>query len=89
MTAAERRVFEAIRDWEEVQVGLNPYTEAAIQRRQGVRPWSVDRPLRDVERVRAEIEYRAALETTGASFTPEGRSLAGARKAWNKALNGR
>ena len=89
MTATERRVFEAIRDWEEVQAGLNPYTEAAIQRRQGVRPWSVDRPLRDVERVRAEIEYRAALETTGASFTPEGRSLAGARKAWNKALNGR
>lgn len=72
MTAAEQRVYIAERNWREVQAGLNPYTEAAIERRRGVRPWSVDRPLTDAARARAEIEYRAVLMTGGEKFLRSG-----------------
>lgn len=65
MTAAERRVFVATRNWEEVQAGLNPYTAAAVERHGGARIGGQDRPLTPFDRARAEAEYYAALASNG------------------------
>ncbi len=69
MTAAERRVWEAERNWLEVQSGYNPYTAAAIERRRGVRIVSSDAPLTDAIRLRAENAYREAIITRGAAVS--------------------
>ena len=89
MTAAEKRYADAVRNWEEVQRGLNPYSSAApvrrrIERGDNIRQWAVDTPLTDHERARAEAEYYAALVTRGEAFTGSGQSLASAR-ALNRA----
>lgn len=65
MTAAERRVFVATRNWEEVQTGLNPYTAAAVERHGGARIGGQDRPLTPFDRARAEAEYYAAVASNG------------------------
>ena len=65
MTAAERRVFVATRNWEEVQAGLNPYTAAAVERHGGARIGGQDRPLTPFDRARAEAEYYAATASNG------------------------
>lgn len=65
MTAAERRVFVATRNWEEVQAGLNPYTAAAVDRHGGARIGGQDRPLTPFDRARAEAEYYAAVASNG------------------------
>ena len=65
MTAAERRVFVATRNWEEVQAGLNPYTAAAVERHGGARIGGQDRPLTPFDRARAEAEYYAAVASNG------------------------
>ena len=70
MTAAERRVYEAERNWLEVQSGINPYTAAAVERRRGVRVWSSDAPLDDYAKARAEREYREAILSRGSSVAP-------------------
>lgn len=70
MTAAERRVYEAERNWLEVQSGYNPYTAAAVERRRGVRIWSSDAPLDDAAKARAEREYREALLSRGSAVKP-------------------
>lgn len=79
MTAAERRVYEATRNWEEAQLGINPYSPSTIQLRQGVRPWSPSYRLTDRERAMIEDEYRAVLATNGQMFTASGESLAAIR----------
>jgi hypothetical protein len=75
MTEAERRLAYAKRDYEETLQGLNPYTEAAIQRRQGVRAWSVDRPLTDTDRARAESWYQAMQSTDGQLYLADGTDV--------------
>jgi hypothetical protein len=75
MTEAERRLAYAKRDYEETLHGLNPYTEAAIQRRQGVRAWSVDRPLTDSDRARAESWYQAMQATGGQLYLADGTDV--------------
>lgn len=65
MTAAERRVFVATRNWEEVQAGLNPHTAAAVERHGGARIGGQDRPLTPFDRARAEAEYYAAVASNG------------------------
>ena len=75
MTESERRLFYARRDFEETLSGLNPYTEAAIQRRQGTRPWSVDRPVTDSERARAEAWFQAMQSTGGQLYLPDGTDV--------------
>lgn len=75
MTEAERRLAYAKRDYEETLQGLNPYTEAAIQRRQGMRPWSLDRPLTDTDRARAETWYQAMQSTGGQLYLADGTDV--------------
>lgn len=70
MTAAERRVWEAERNWLEVQSGYNPYTAAAVERRRGARIVSSDAPLTDLERARAERAYREAILSRGSAVAP-------------------
>ena len=82
MTAAERRLFEAERNWKEAQAGLNPYTVRAVERRQrlagrNIRYTTPDYQLTASDMVRAEAEYRAALETLGHKITVDGRTLYG------------
>ena len=79
-TAAEKRFSDAVRNWEEAQRGLNPYSSAApvrrrIERGDNIRQWAVDTPLTQVEYARAEAEYYAVLTTKGESLTRSGQSL--------------
>lgn len=65
MTAAERRVFVATRNWEEVQAGLNPYTAAAVERHGGARIGGADYPLTPKIAAEVEARYYAAIATDG------------------------
>lgn len=65
MTAAEKRVAIATRDWQDVQNGLNPWTPAAQERHGGARIGGADYPL--TPQIAAEVEgrYYAAIATGG------------------------
>lgn len=65
MTAAEKRVMIATRDWQDVQNGLNPWTPAAQERHGGARIGGADYPL--TPKIAAEVEgrYYAAIATNG------------------------
>lgn len=62
LTAAERRVFIATRDWEDVKRGLNPWTAYAQERHGGARIGGMDEPL--TPRIAAEVEARYYAATT-------------------------
>ena len=71
-TAAQKRYNDAIRNWEEIQRGVNPYDPDAWARReaeQGLRDpkrqWWVNTKPSDEDKAHAEAEYYAALVTGG------------------------
>lgn len=65
MTAAERRVAVATRDWQDVQNGLNPWTPAAQERHGGARIGGADYPLTPKIAAEVEARYYAATATGG------------------------
>lgn len=65
MTAAERRVAIATRDWRDVQNGLNPWTPAAQERHGGARIGGADYPLTSKIAAEVEARYYAATATGG------------------------
>lgn len=65
MTAAERRVAVATRDWQDVQNGLNPWTPTAQERHGGARIGGADYPLTPKIAAEVEARYYAAIATGG------------------------
>ena len=65
MTAAEKRVAVATRDWQDVQNGLNPWTPAAQERHGGARIGGADYPLTPKIAAEVEARYYAAIATNG------------------------
>lgn len=65
MTAAEKRVAIATRDWQDVQNGLNPWTPAAQERHGGARIGGADYPLTPQIAAEVEARYYAATATGG------------------------
>lgn len=65
MTAAERRVAVATRDWQDVQNGLNPWTPAAQERHGGACIGGADYPLTPQIAAEVEARYYAATVTGG------------------------
>ena len=65
MTAAERRVMIATRDWQDVLGGLNPWTPAAQERHGGARIGGADYPLTPQIASEVEARYYAAIATGG------------------------
>lgn len=65
LTAAERRVMIATRDWQDVQNGLNPWTPAAQERHGGARIGGADYPLTPKIAAEVEARYYAAIATGG------------------------
>lgn len=65
MTAAERRVAVATRDWQDVQNGLNPWTPRAQERHGGARIGGADYPLTPQIAAEVEARYYAATATGG------------------------
>lgn len=65
MTAAEKRVMIATRDWRDVQNGLNPWTPAAQERHGGARIGGADYPLTPKIAAEVEARYYAAIATDG------------------------
>lgn len=65
MTAAEKRVAVAARDWQDVQNGLNPWTPAAQERHGGARIGGADYPLTPKIAAEVEARYYAAIATDG------------------------
>lgn len=65
LTAAERRVFIATRDWRDVQRGLNPWTPRAQERHGGARIGGADYPLTPEIAAQVEARYYAATATGG------------------------
>lgn len=65
MTAAEKRVAVATRDWHDVQNGLNPWTPAAQERHGGARIGGADYPLTPKIAAEVEARYYAAIATDG------------------------
>lgn len=65
MTAAEKRVAIATRDWQDVQNGLNPWTPAAQERHGGARIGGADYPLTPKIAAEVEARYYAATATGG------------------------
>ena len=65
MTAAEKRVKIATRDWQDVQNGLNPWTPAAQERHGGARIGGADYPLTPKIAAEVEARYYAATATGG------------------------
>lgn len=65
MTAAERRVAVATRDWQDVLGGLNPWTPAAQERHGGARIGGADYPLTPQIAAEVEARYYAATATGG------------------------
>lgn len=65
MTAAEKRVAVATRDWQDVQNGLNPWTPAAQERHGGARIGGADYPLTPKIAAEVEARYYAATATGG------------------------
>lgn len=86
-TEAQRRLRIARRNWREAEQGINPYSTYAPLRRQGSkRPWVLDEPLTDAERLRAEAEYKAALITGGERYLASGESLDAAYRMYLRDL---
>ena len=65
MTAAEKRVAIATRDWNDVLNGLNPWTPAAQERHGGARIGGADYPLTPEIAAQVEARYYAATATGG------------------------
>lgn len=65
LTAAERRVFIATRDWRDVERGLNPWTPRAQERHGGARIGGADYPLTPEIAAEVEARYYAAIATGG------------------------
>ena len=65
LTAAERRVFIATRDWRDVERGLNPWTPRAQERHGGARIGGADSPLTPEIAAEVEARYYAAIATGG------------------------
>lgn len=65
LTAAERRVFIATRDWRDVERGLNPWTPRAQERHGGARIGGADAPLTPEIAAEVEARYYAAIATDG------------------------
>lgn len=65
MTAAEKRVMIATRDWQDVQNGLNPWTPRAQERHGGARIGGADYPLTPKIAAEVEARYYAAIDTDG------------------------
>lgn len=65
LTAAERRVFIATRDWRDVERGLNPWTPRAQERHGGARIGGADAPLTPEIAAAVEARYYAAIATGG------------------------
>lgn len=65
LTAAERRVFIATRDWRDVERGLNPWTPRAQERHGGARIGGADAPLTPEIAAEVEARYYAATATGG------------------------
>lgn len=65
MTAAEKRVAIATRDWQDVLAGLNPWTPAAQERHGSARIGGADHPLTPQIAAEAEARYYAATATGG------------------------
>lgn len=65
MTAAEKRVAVAARDWQDVQNGLNPWTPRAQERHGGARIGGADYPLTPKIAAEVEARYYAAIATDG------------------------
>lgn len=65
MTAAERRVAIATRDWQDALGGLNPWTPAAQERHGGARIGGADYPLTPEIAAEVEARYYAAIATGG------------------------
>lgn len=65
MTAAERRVYEAERDWLDVLQGRNPWSSAAVERRGGAKVRAADTPLTPQIAAQVEQRYLAAISTNG------------------------
>lgn len=65
LTAAERRVFIATRDWRDVQRGFNPWTPRAQERHGGARIGGADAPLTPEIAAEVEARYYAAIATNG------------------------
>lgn len=65
MTAAEKRVAVATRDWHDVQNGLNPWTPRAQERHGGARIGGADYPLTPKIAAEVEARYYAATATGG------------------------
>lgn len=65
MTAAEKRVKIATRDWQDVQNGLNPWTPAAQERHGGARIGGADWTLTPKIAAEVEARYYAAIATDG------------------------
>ncbi|MBM9432346.1 hypothetical protein [Flaviflexus equikiangi] len=69
MTAAERRVADAEWAWREVQLGRNPWTSAATERRWGRPAISPDYPLTPDIAASVEASYRYWLARGGQIYT--------------------
>lgn len=65
MTAAEKRVMIATRDWQDVQNGLNPWTPRAQERHGGARIGGADYPITPKIAAEVEARYYAAIATDG------------------------
>lgn len=65
MTAAEKRVAVATRDWRDVQRGFNPWTPRAQERHGGARIGGADYPLTPKIAAEVEARYYAAIATDG------------------------
>lgn len=65
MTAAEKRVAVATRDWQDVLNGLNPWTPAAQERHGGARIGGAEYPLTPQIAAEVEARYYAATATGG------------------------
>ena len=65
LTAAERRVFIATRDWRDVERGLNPWTPRAQERHGGAHIGGADYPLTPEIAAEVEARYYAAIATGG------------------------
>lgn len=74
MTAAERRVADAERDWLEVLAGRNPWSSAALERRGGAAIRAVDTPLTPQIAAAVEQRYLQTLAANGERYAESGPS---------------
>lgn len=64
-TAAQRRVREAARDWQDVLAGRNPYSSRAQERHGGARIGAQETPLTPQIAAQVEARYYAAVAARG------------------------